>query len=284
MINDIDTALADLLKQEMPIKNNEVDLEFFQPKREWAARLNRPTLNLFLYELHENIELRRRDWQQTANSTHQQTKRPMPHRVDLHYMITAWASEPEDEHSVLTRALLVLLRTPEMPAAVLPESLKDQPYPISLRVAEPDALRNAADIWGVLDNEIRPAITCVITLALNPYTEITGPLIRERKLSMGIAEEIANQPLPGRLWPESVLPPMYAVGGTVKTEAKFADVLLLVVETGQRVALSPQYRYQIGNLRAEEYTVHVLVSGKLVLLVKITVPSPSYDIELSDSP
>ena len=44
----------------MPTKKNEADLAFDQPNREWSARLNRPTLNIFLHDMHENVKLRTR--------------------------------------------------------------------------------------------------------------------------------------------------------------------------------------------------------------------------------
>ena len=58
MITDVDEALRELLLQEIAIKGNEVDIKFDQPKREWSSRLNKPTINLFLFDLRENLRLR----------------------------------------------------------------------------------------------------------------------------------------------------------------------------------------------------------------------------------
>ena len=43
MFHDLDEVLRQLLIEEIPIKNGEVDIEFDQPSREWSARLSRPT-------------------------------------------------------------------------------------------------------------------------------------------------------------------------------------------------------------------------------------------------
>jgi len=51
-------------------------------------------------------------------------------------------------------ALLALFRTPELPEELLPESLKNQPAPIALMVAQEDVLQNPADVWNVLDNHL----------------------------------------------------------------------------------------------------------------------------------
>ena len=105
MFHDLDEALRQLLVREMPIRNGEVDIRFDQPTREWSARLSRPTLNLFLYDLRENLKLRAsQQWTITRNKDGSATQRRTPARMDLHYMLTAWAREADDEHNLLARA------------------------------------------------------------------------------------------------------------------------------------------------------------------------------------
>ena len=58
MIPDVDDVLRKLLIQEIEIKDNQVDILFDQPKREWSSRLSKPTINLFLFDLRENLKLR----------------------------------------------------------------------------------------------------------------------------------------------------------------------------------------------------------------------------------
>ncbi len=159
MINDLDEVLRRLLIRELPVRNGEVSIEFHQPRREWSGRLNRPTLNLFLYHLCENTTLRRPEWEIQRNGDGTATRRRTPVRMDLHYMITAWAADPEDEHRLLTRTIMALYRNVTLPEDLLPESLQEQPMPIPLRVADPEVLRDPADIWSALDNELRSAVS-----------------------------------------------------------------------------------------------------------------------------
>jgi len=290
MINDVDEVLQQLLIREIPIKNDEVDVEFHQPKREWSARVNRPTLNVFLYDLHENNMLRQNEWEITRNGNGTATKRRTAARIDLHYMITAWATEPDDEHRLLTRTLMALIRTPELPSDLLPQSLQNQPFPIMVRTAEQDALRNAADIWGVLDNEIRPAIACTITLALNPYAPITGPLVRTRELRVGQAAE-SDQPGKPLIekFAEGVAPDRFwTVGGTFRSsETPVKDLTLTLVERGLTVNVKPDDgddaslsgKFVIGNLGTGDYTLEIAAAGRKPRRRKLTVPSPDYDIK-----
>ena len=113
MIDDLDDALRDLLIREMPIKNHEIDISFGQPNKEWSSRLSRPTLNLYLHDIRENPTLRRdQNFSELERRPDSVVQRRPPHRIALHYLVTAWATAPEDEHRMLARALLALLRYP----------------------------------------------------------------------------------------------------------------------------------------------------------------------------
>jgi len=278
MINDLDETLRQLLIREIPIKNGEVEIAFEQPKREWSARLNRPTLNIFLHDMRENAKLRNIQWEREHNGNGMTTLRRTPVRLDLHYLITAWAAEPEDEHRLLTRALMALFRQPYLPEDLLPEGLHGQPVPIPLKVAQYDELRNPADIWSALDNELRPGIICVITLALNPYQPVTTPLVRTRELRVG--HTISRLPHRRRLNEQVEPDRFWTIGGTVNSQEPLENLRLTLVERGVDVPLQPEGRFAIGNLEAGDYTLEISIPGRRSKRHKITVPSPDYELEV----
>lgn len=278
MINDLDETLRQLLIREIPIKNGEIDIAFDQPKREWSARLNRPTLNLFLYDLFENKKLRqtRPLWDIERNNGGTVTKRRKPIRIDLNYLITAWANEPDDEHRLLSRTLMALTRFPYIPDELLPESLQAQPVPIPLMTGQEEELRNPADFWGSMDNEWRPGITCVVTLALDPYQPVTGPLVRTREIRFGQSRKPSTQQLtegfePGTYW---------TIGGTLHSDKPLEEIEVRLVERGEDITLQPEGRFAVGNLRAGNYTLEIGVKGRKPKKHKITVPAADYDFEV----
>jgi len=279
MIDELDEVLRKFLIREIPIKNGDVDIKFDMPKREWSARLNRPTLNLFLYDMRENVKLRQAQpmWE-IERDKDQAIQRRKPVRLDLHYMITAWASEPEDEHRLLSRTLMAFFRHAHLPEDLLPESFQGQPVPIPVMAAQQSELQNPADVWSALDNELRPAIVCVLTLALNPYHPLTTSLVRTRELRIG--------PSPVPLWQQlerGTAPDLFwTIGGTLRSDKPLdvAGVQLTLVEQGQTVAVQPDGRFTIGNLKAGDYTLEVAVGGGQPRHYKITVPSPDYDLEV----
>ena len=275
MFHDLDEVLRELLVREMPIENGEVDLTFEQPTREWAARLSRPTLNLFLHDIRENLKLRHsQQWMVEQNTDGTATQRRVPVRVDLHYMITAWANEPDDEHNLLARALMALFRQPHLPQELLPESLQNQPRPIPLQVAQDDELRNPADVWHALDNEIRPSIVLTLTVSLDPYQPLVTPLVRSREVRFGQAANPAEEQklVPGS---EDVF---WSIGGTVRSKRPVAELRMTLVERGLQIPLQEEGQFAINGLRAGEYTLEIASNGDRLKQAKITVPSPDFEV------
>lgn len=286
MFDEIDETLRRLLIEEVPIRNNEIEIAFDQPRREWSARLNRPTLNIFLYDVRENAQLRQSYTQrQQQHPDRRQTALQRPEaRVDLHYMITAWASEPDDEHRLLARTLLAFLRHREIPDAFLPASLRRQPRPVALSVAQYDTTFNPPDLWGVMDNELRPCLNCMVTLTMDPHLPVTVPLVRVRELRVedmvvsSLREQ--NRRLPTPSGEETDLPgaeKRWTIGGHLQF-ASLQDVHLTVLELKRDVPVAADGTFVVGDLREGAYTLEVSRGTEPPVRHSITVPYGDYDI------
>lgn len=173
MFDNVDVAITNLLAAEEPfIKAGQVDVSFEQPRREWSQRLLRPTVNFYLCDLAENARLRPNtnpvDLGRTAKG--KALTRRAPARVDLHYLVTAWAATPSDEHRLLARIMRALLKNLTFEWEHLPpvwlEQWQDEEIPLTLSVAQDDASSKAAELWGVLGNDMRPSFRCVVTAPL----------------------------------------------------------------------------------------------------------------------
>ncbi len=179
MIDGLDDALREFLTLEMPIHDNEIEISFEQPRRDWAARLSRPTINMFLRDIRENSLLRSpQPALQSNNSGNIATIGRHPVRVDLFYMVTAWAKDPVDEHRMLGRVLSALFRYRAIPDEVLERHVTGQEAGVRLQLAQYDSQESPKDLWGVLDNELRPAIDIVATVSVQPFTDTTAPVVR----------------------------------------------------------------------------------------------------------
>lgn len=277
MIQQMDEALRQLLIRELPITNNEVDIDFEQPKREWSARLNRPTLSLFLYDIREHLKMRgSHQWtvERLPDGTAMQRRPPV--KIKLSYMITAWATNSDDEHNLLSRALLALFRQPIMPAELLPEGMEDQPSPIELEVSREDTAHKPVDVWTVLDNDLRPSITLMVTVTADPYRPVVTPLVRSRELRVGQAAGPNSRDLLANAAPDV----FWSIGGTIHTTKPVAEVQLTLLEQGRSIHLQDDGQFTIGRLRAGDYTLEIQAGDKKPQRHKLVVPAPDYELEV----
>ncbi len=290
MIADLDETLRRLLVAELPIKNGEIEVSFDQPKREWSSRLTRPTVNLFLYDLRENPVLRHHGLEQLANGRPQNGQGPngnlahlkrTPYRIDCYYMLTTWANEPEDEHRLMSRTMLALFRFPVLPEDRLVGGIRHQPFEIQARLAVHDRLTNPAEVWASLDNEMRPTVPYLITLALDPWVEISGPIVRTLIFRLGQPVGLPQQTRLGELETE-----MAFIGGTVRSKgaghAPLPGIDVAIKGTGLFDRSDEQGRFTLGSMPSGEYTLVAWPPEGKPSEKKIAVPAGdgNYDIEL----
>lgn len=180
MIQDLDDTLKELLIQKLPINNTAIDVRFEMPDKEWETTLptTKPTINLYLYDIRENHELRSNETFLTRNGAlGTETKAPV--RIDLAYLITVWAKEIADEHRLLGNVLKTLLRYPVLPPEVLQGELINQSLPLQAWISQPERTPNAWDFWGALDGRLKAGLSYMVTLAVEPAPTVEVGLVTE---------------------------------------------------------------------------------------------------------
>lgn len=271
MITDLDETIKQLLIQKGPLEPAEVDISFETPDREWTASISKPTVNLYLYDIRENHELRGTEWMIAKDQNGNATRKKSPSRIDLSYLVTIWANDIGDEHRLLWRVLLTLFGYQTLPEEVLSGQLTDLRYPIKIATAQPDGLsRNPADFWTALDNELKPSINYVVTLPLDTDVVFTAPLIKTKTLEFKAPDGEKEQ--------------LVQVAGTVHESGKpdqgIAGVRVVAKEVRMTADTDDQGRYSLTKLSAGQHTFQVIIAGKMVKETSITVPSASYDLEV----
>ncbi len=277
MLADLDETIRQLLIREVPLDPSEVDISFDIPDREWSGRLSRPTVNCFLYDIRENHQLRGTDWDMVAGNGHS-SRRRAPLRFDATYQVSVWARAPEDEHRLLWRVLWVLARHETLPEELLQGALREQPVPILAQVAQPEqAPRNAADLWQVIDNRIRPSLTLVVTLALDLDQVVTSPLVFTRTLHLRDRQDGAANS--SRRSSEAI-----QIGGRVRRRRDatrpLAGVVVQLQETGAEVTTDEEGRFVFPHAPRGRVTLVVQPPGQAAATRQVEVPSPNYDMEV----
>lgn len=272
MFAELDETIRQLLVSNVPLNPSEVDVSFDAPDREWSGRLTRPAINCFLYDVRENQKLRVSNWEITRENNHA-TKRKQPMRIDASYQVSAWARVPEDEHRLLWRVLATLARHPTLPSELLQGSLKEQPFPIPASVGQPDQMpTNFADLWQALENRIRPALTYVVTLALEPdVVEVTPLTLKAPSINLNSLE-------PREM--EEALRIRGRVRDRQDSKKVIEGALVVIQETGDRSLTDAEGWFTFPKAPRGPVTLVVRANGKPESTSTRVIPSPDYDLEV----
>lgn len=203
MIHEVDEALRRLVRDEA-LRGTEVEVAFDAPTKDWAARRNAPTVNVYLYDVREDIRRRQRGLLNEYDADRMVTARHLPPRqMKLSYLVTAWTQRPEDEHRLLSSLLLGFLRYDALAAPLLTGSLAALGLPVQLTVAlPPPEDRSFADVWTALGGDLKPSLDVVVSAPVEPgrVYPAAPPAEEGVRLDMG-GERVGHQtgPDPGRI-------------------------------------------------------------------------------------
>ncbi len=272
MLADLDETIRDLLVRYVPLNLSEVDVTFDAPDRDWSGRLTRPTVNCFLYEVQENLD-RRDIADDIERGQVSAVRKQKPLRFDAFYYVTTWARAPEDEHRLLWRVLSVFCRFRLLPPEVLKGGLLEQPYPMSAQVGapnRPDRVR-PADLWQALENRLRPALTYIVTLALDPQVATVSPLVFTRALRFEHLD---------RYDPTDFI----QIGGRVTERGDggrgVPGTLVRLRETGSQAITDEDGHFSLRRVPRGPVTLLALPPDRPEVTRSVEVPSSTYDLEV----
>jgi Pvc16 N-terminal domain/Carboxypeptidase regulatory-like domain len=277
MFHDLDDTLKRVLDDTAaPTVLQEADVSFETPEKNYAPFV--ATINLFLYEVRENRELR--DPIPVVERVGDVIfRRRSPLRVDCSYMVTAWsnqvgAAKIVEEHRLLSQALLWLSRFPTIPPTYLQGSLASQPFPPPNLVAQMDDSKSAVgEFWTALGTPPRPTFNLVATIAMELGVEVSeGPPVVTKEM---------------RLLDER----WFQIAGRVSEAANPSNLInaaqIRLVETNQTLLTNTQGEFTFSELLAGNYTLEVSKAGFANQSKVIVVPTPiggsanAYDVALT---
>jgi hypothetical protein len=179
IIDDLDRTVEDLLKNELMPHIENVKVSFAAPDSNFHKTITPPAVDLFLYDIRENTELRNAAWiverqferdSTTGKITEKAFKQRSPVRVDCSYLITAWSgdgkSQPTEEHLLLSEVMKVLLRHPTIPEVMLKGTLQGQEPPCA--ALQPGRLQSVGEFWQALGGKPKAALNYTVTIGVVP--------------------------------------------------------------------------------------------------------------------
>lgn len=284
MFQGLDTTLKAILDDASMTKPvRDADVSFDRPSDTYNP--DKTTVNLFLYDIRENAELRSNEPFIERNNGMATMRRP-PIRVNCSYLVTAWieAGVTGEEailrqHELLGEVMRVFCTMPTVETKYLQGDLKNQSYPIPLVTAQGELIRNPAEFWSALGGKLRPSITLTATLALErdvdakPVREVASREIRVEQLPKDSGDvEVRVQ-----------------IGGTVRDTGDgrpIAEVVLTLKELGLQTKSDVDGRYLFAGVAAGAYTIEAVKGSYSPQSRRVEVPGQSpaaFDFTLSPS-
>lgn len=188
MLHLLDESLEAFLRATVPLPRREVDVSFEAPDRDWAAKVSRPTINLYLWDVRRNLSDRDFGVVTVHDENGKPHRRaPLP-RVDCRYLVTAWTTDIRDEHSLLGATLAALLVHPELGKEHLQGAYAlVTPVP-SLEIGAGDG-RDNSDFWSALGGQLKPGLDLTVTATVDSaLLAAAGPPVERYLVKSGYAD------------------------------------------------------------------------------------------------
>jgi hypothetical protein len=255
------------------------------PLKDAAIRFDRPsdpysveqtTLNVFLYEVRENLELRSNE-SVTRRVGGQTLVEPPAYRANCMYLVTAWpvggTDLPKQEHHLLGQVLQLIAGSPVLLPAFLTPALQLQEPPLPMLMVQPDGVRNPAEFWAAIGNRIKASLLLSVTVSLEAFDIASYPSV--------ITSEIRLESTDGA----ALDAPFFRIGGVVLDNASqpVANAGVRLVERGRSTLTDAEGKFSLAAIPAGSFTLRV-TAGAVTQDRAVVVPAPAlggYDVQLT---
>jgi Pvc16 N-terminal domain/Carboxypeptidase regulatory-like domain len=275
-IANLDEALRRLLRRELDRHGfDDVDIAFDAPSKDWSAKLTRPTIDLFLYDLREALD-RAEMAMREQRGNGQATMTPPPLRLELTYAVTAWTKAVEDEHRLLSQVLGILFSYKRLPEDVLELDLDGG---TRLRDAEASVGRpreEKADFWTSVGGQYKASIDYVVHIAVESgVTYVRGPEVR--------MQTVRTRPLGA---PPGTLVELHRLGGTVSDAngAPIAGAWVALPDSGLWAATGAEGRFLLNRIAPGKHHVVVRTPTGAEAEATVDVPGDRVDVVVGARP
>jgi hypothetical protein len=284
MIDDLDASLKAMLSGEATPGSTlaTADISFAVPDDTWQSQGSGMQVDVYLYRILDNRELRSNQRSIVMNPDGSVTTQLFPARIECSYIITAWEKGSEvagidkepSEHALLSQILYILWRNPTLPAKYLTGTLANVELPLPIIAAETEDMAAKPDFWSALDTYVRPAITCRVTMEMDLNQDIVGS-----QATTIIATVLQDGNTSGDVVVE--------IGGVIRNAAVPTETIpnawILLDSSLVTYMSDANGMFRIGGIAMGPHTLTVRAVGFGQAVRSFTVPDPSgiYDVSLT---
>jgi hypothetical protein len=217
VIHLVDQAMENLFRSVVPLPEGVIDVSFEAPDKAWSASINRPTVNLFLWEVKRDSRFPKAGIVERPADHGRVERRPTPPMVELRYFVTAWATQGSDEHRLLGSVLRCVLGNQVLPAAHIPAGLgADDAIILTLAASDKEKPGN---FWSSLDGRLKPGLDVAVSLAVETDDwELSGPPAETLDVGANRLPSAVAAPVPATADPDRPRP--HRAGGRLLMEGR----------------------------------------------------------------
>lgn len=253
------------------------DIVFDRPLDTFAP--TKSTIDLFLYDIRENLDLRLNQVT-TTRVGNQIVTHPAALRLQCSYLATAWPVGGADlvwqEQRLLTEVLVVLSHYPIIPSSFLQGSLVGQDPGMPMVALHPDALKNLAEFWSSLGSKLRASLTVTATISVPIFSDVTDFIVTTHRTSY------TSKPAPGGGTGTDTL---IQFGGRVVdlTSNAIPEALVDILDAGLQEKTDSNGQFAFNSIAAGAHTIRAVAVGYKPQTQPVTVPGTpeDYVIQLS---
>ncbi|MBL4648037.1 MAG: DUF4255 domain-containing protein [Gammaproteobacteria bacterium] len=266
MIDDLDNSLKELLETELaPFFSTTPTISFIAPDGQFPPpSVTLPAINLFLYDMRENVEMRAsKQLRQQEIANNQLKLIPPPVIVDFSYLVTAWSDSAIvtpviDEHHMLYLTMLSLIRNTVIPENYLQGNLQGiEPLPRTMVLHE-NKLHSTGEFWSALGGKPKPFLNYTVSVSIDAFDSLEAYKIGsiEPKIRKTSDMKIAIQ---GQIMDANVSPAVPITGAPAE------NTRITIVGTAQGtgfqgdVLVKTDGTFEFVGLDDDDYTLNVSI-------------------------
>ncbi len=234
------------------------------------------TIDLFLYDLRENLDLRLNEVT-TTKVGNQIITHPAMLRLACSYLATAWPVGGVDvalqEQRLLSEVLVVLSHYPTIPSSFLQGSLLNQDPPLPMVAMHPDALKNLAEFWSSLGTKLRASLTVTVTISAPIFSDIPDFMVTTQQTGYTQGTPPSRETL-------------IQVGGQVVdlSAQGISGALVDLMDTGLRDVTDDNGGFSFDSVPVGAHTIRAVAVGYKPQTQPLTVPGRPEDYVVTLAP
>lgn len=182
MLDLIDESLESFFRAAVPLSATDIDVSFEAPSRDWSAKLNRPTVNAFLWDIRRSAT-RSNSGTRVVNRDEGTFHQMAPPVLELRYLITAWTSDHGDERSLLGGLLRAILAHGAIPRDYLSRQYDSLQVP-TLTIAR--AGEDHLEVMRLIEGQLKPGINMMLATEFDIGAgRLAGPPVEGIETAVG---------------------------------------------------------------------------------------------------